>query len=136
MISEFREFAMRGNVLDLAVGVVLGAAFGKIVSGPGGRPDHAGDRQAGRRRRLQRAGTRAGAGAHGRRRQGDRRGAAALRHFLQTILDFVLVAFAVFAFVKVINKLYRKQEAAPVAAAPAEDIVLLTEIRDSLRAPR
>jgi len=57
-------------------------------------------------------------------------------HFIQTILDFVLVAFAVFLFVKVINKLYRKREEAPAPAAPAADIVLLTEIRDALRAPR
>jgi large conductance mechanosensitive channel len=55
---------------------------------------------------------------------------------MQTILDFVLVAFAVFLFVKVINKLYRKREEAPAPAAPAADIVLLTEIRDALRAPR
>ena len=53
--------------------------------------------------------------------------------FLQAVLDFVLVAFAVFLFVKAINRLYRKREEAPAPVAPAADIVLLTEIRDALR---
>jgi large conductance mechanosensitive channel len=55
-------------------------------------------------------------------------------HFLQTIFDFVIVAFAIFLFVKIINKLHRKEEAAP--AAPSAEVLLLTEIRDAVRAPR
>ena len=135
MISEFKEFAMRGNVLDLAVGVVLGAAFGKIVSSlvddlimpvlgklVGGvdfstlalvlEPAHIGP-------------------------DGKETAAAVLLrygHFIQTIFDFVLVAFAVFLFIKVINRLYRKREEAPAPEAPPADIALLTEIRDALRA--
>src|SRR6476469_7037588 len=65
--------------------------------------------------------------------------AVALRYgaFIQSIIDFTLVAFAVFLFVKVINKLHRKQESAPAAPPPpSEEVVLLTEIRDALRAPR
>jgi large conductance mechanosensitive channel len=135
MISEFKEFAMRGNVIDLAVGVVLGAAFGKIVSSlvddlimpvlgklVGGvdfstlalvlEPAHV--------------------GADGK----ETAAAVLLRygHFLQTILDFVLVAFAIFLFIKLVNRLYRKREEAPAPASPPADIVLLTEIRDALRA--
>ena len=136
MISEFKEFAMRGNVLDLAVGVVLGAAFGKIVSALVddlimpvigklvGGVDFS---------ELAMVLEPARMGADGKEIA-----AVLLRygHFIQTILDFVLVAFAVFLFVKVINKLHRKQDAAPAPVAAAEDIVLLTEIRDALRAPR
>lgn len=134
MISEFREFAMRGNVIDLAVGVVLGAAFGKIVSAlvddiimPAIGKLVGGVDFSSLAVVLEPA--RMGA-------DGKEVAAVLLRygHFMQTILDFVLVAFAVFVFVKVINKLHRKQEAAP-APTPA-DIVLLTEIRDALRAPR
>jgi large conductance mechanosensitive channel len=134
MISEFKEFAMRGNVIDLAVGVVLGAAFGRIVSSLVddvimpvlgklvGGVDFSTLAVVLEPARL---------GADGKEVA-----AVLLRYgnFLQSILDFVLVAFAIFLFVKVINKLHRRQEAA--AAAPAADIVLLTEIRDALRAPR
>jgi large conductance mechanosensitive channel len=65
--------------------------------------------------------------------------AVALRYgaFIQSIIDFTLVAFAVFLFVKVINRLHRKQEAAPAPPAePSAEVLLLTEIRDALRAPR
>jgi len=134
MISEFKEFAMRGNVIDLAVGVVLGAAFGRIVSSLVddvimpvlgklvGGVDFSTLAVVLEPARL---------GADGKEVA-----AVLLRYgnFLQSILDFVLVAFAIFLFVKVINKLHRRQEAA--AAPPAADIVLLTEIRDALRAPR
>ena len=125
---------MRGNVIDLAVGVVLGAAFGRIVSSLVddvimpvlgklvGGVDFSTLAVVLEPARL---------GA-----EGKEVAAVLLRYgnFLQSILDFVLVAFAIFLFVKVINKLHRKQEAA--AAAAAADIVLLTEIRDALRAPR
>ena len=134
MISEFKEFAMRGNVIDLAVGVVLGAAFGRIVSSLVddvimpvlgklvGGVDFSTLAVVLEPARL---------GADGKEVA-----AVLLRYgnFLQSILDFVLVAFAIFLFVKVINKLHRRLEAA--AAPPAADIVLLTEIRDALRAPR
>ena len=137
MISEFKEFAMRGNVIDLAVGVVIGGAFGKIVTslvndvvmpvigklvGGVNFSD------------LQVVLTPASMGADGKEVA-----AVALRYgaFLQSMLDFVLVAFAIFLMVKVINRLHRKQEAAPAPPAePSPEVVLLTEIRDALRAPR
>ena len=137
MISEFKEFAMRGNVIDLAVGVVIGGAFGKIVTslvndvvmpvigklvGGVNFSD------------LQVVLTPASMGADGKEVA-----AVALRYgaFLQSMLDFVLVAFAIFVMVKVINKLHRKQEAAPAPPAePSPEVLLLTEIRDALRAPR
>lgn len=135
MVSEFKEFAVRGNVIDLAVGVVIGGAFGKIVTSlvndvimpvigklVGGVNFS----------NLQVVLTPAGIGP-----DGTKIAAVALRYgaFIQSIIDFTLVAFAVFLFVKVINRLHRKQEAAP-AAPPSEEVVLLTEIRDALRAPR
>jgi large conductance mechanosensitive channel len=137
MISEFKEFAIRGNVIDLAVGVVIGGAFGKIVTSMvndvimpvigklvGGVNFS----------NLQVVLTPASMGSDGKEIA-----AVALRYgaFIQSMIDFVLVAFAVFAFVKVINKLHRKQEAAPAPPAePSPEVLLLTEIRDALRAPR
>ena len=135
MITEFKEFAMRGNVLDLAVGVVLGAAFGKIVSALVddvimpvigklvGGVDFS-------ELALVLEPARMGA-------DGKEIAAVALRYgaFIQSVVDFLLVAFAIFIFIKAINRMNRKREEAPAApAAPAEDIVLLTEIRDALRA--
>ena len=135
MISEFKEFAMRGNVIDLAVGVVLGAAFGKIVSSLvddvimpvigklAGGVDFSSLAVVLEPARM---------GADGKEVA-----AVLLRYgaFIQSIVDFLLVAFAVFVFVKVINRLYRKRLDAPSTPAPTPaDIVLLTEIRDALRA--
>jgi large conductance mechanosensitive channel len=134
LVSEFKEFAVRGNVIDLAVGVVIGGAFGKIVTSMvndvimpligklvGGVNFS----------NLQVILSPASIGPDGKEIA-----AVALRYgaFLQSIIDFTLVAFAVFLFVKVINRLHRKQEAAP--AAPSDEVLLLTEIRDALRAPR
>jgi large conductance mechanosensitive channel len=135
MISEFKEFAMRGNVVDLAVGVVIGAAFGKIVSSlvddiimpvlgsMVGGVDFSNLAVMLEPAKL---------GADGK----EVAAAVMLRygHFLQTIFDFAIVAFAIFLFVKIINKLHRKEEAAP--AAPSAEVLLLTEIRDAVRAPR
>jgi large conductance mechanosensitive channel len=134
MITEFKEFAMRGNVIDLAVGVVLGAAFGKIVTSlvndlimpvlgklVGGINFS----------QLQVVLEPAKLGADGKEIA-----AVAIRYgaFIQSVFDFVLVAFAIFLFIKAINRVHRKQEAPAAPPAPAEDIVLLTEIRDALRA--
>ena len=132
MVSEFREFIARGNVLDLAVGVVIGAAFGKIVTALvdgivmpivgialGGAsvsdwkfvlaPAH-----------LDAAGKETVA-------------EVAIRYgaFLQTIVDFLVIAFVIFLVIKAYNHMRKPAEAAP--AAPAEDVLLLRELRDSLR---
>ena len=135
MMTEFKEFAMRGNVIDLAVGVVIGGAFGKIVTSLVsdvvmpvvgkllGGVDFSD---------LAVVLSPAVIGPDGK----EAAAAVLLRYgaFIQSIVDFLLIAFAIFIAVKAINRMHRKEEAAPEApAAPAEDIVLLTEIRDALR---
>lgn len=119
MLKEFKEFAMRGNVIDLAVGVIIGAAFGKIVNSvvndivmPLLNPLI----PAGDWRTIE-----VGPGIK-------------LGSFLANSLDFLIIAFVLFLFVKVINKLKRKEveKPAPVAELPA-DVKLLAEIRDLLK---
>jgi large conductance mechanosensitive channel len=122
MMKEFKEFAMKGNVIDLAIGVVIGAAFGKIVSSlvddvitplllkPALEAVDAKDLD-----KLVIFGTvKAGV-------------------FLSAILNFIIIAFILFLIVKGINRLKRKEEAPPAPAAPPEDILLLREIRDALK---
>lgn len=123
IIKEFREFAMRGNVVDLAVGVIIGAAFGKIVSSlvadiimpPLGLLIGGIDFKL-------------------RDAQGDI--PAVVMHygvFIQNVFDFLIVAFAIFMAIKLINKLNRKKEEPAAAPAPTKEEVLLTEIRDLLK---
>ncbi|MCB0819762.1 MAG: large-conductance mechanosensitive channel protein MscL [Bacteroidetes bacterium] len=121
-MSEFKAFAMRGNVLDLAVGVVIGGAFGAIVSSLvgdiimpllgvltggldfSGLSYKVGDAEI----------------AYGK--------------FIQAIFVFIIVAFAIFSLVKGINSTKKKEEAAPAAPpAPSKEEVLLAEIRDILK---
>jgi large conductance mechanosensitive channel len=128
-LKEFREFAMRGNVVDLAVGVIIGAAFGKIVSSlvadiimpPLGLLIGGIDFK-------QFAVTLRDA-------QGDI--PAVVMHygvFIQNVFDFVIVAFAIFMAIKLINRLNRKKEETPAAPpAPSKEEVLLSEIRDLLK---
>jgi len=129
LINEFKAFAVRGNVVDMAVGIVIGAAFGKIVSSfvdgvimpPLGLliggvdfsdlaivlKDAVGDAPA----VLLRYGS-----------------------FIQTVVDFLIIAFAIFMAIKAINHLKRKEAEAPSAPpAPSKEELLLTEIRDLLR---
>jgi len=129
MLKEFREFAMRGNVVDLAVGVIIGAAFGKIVSSlvadiimpPLGLLIGGIDFK-------QFAWTLRSA-------VGDT--PAVVMHygiFIQNVFDFVIVAFAIFMAIKLINKLNRKKKEEPKAPpAPTKEEVLLAEIRDILK---
>jgi len=127
MLKEFREFAMRGNVIDLAVGVIIGAAFGKITSSlvndvimpPIG---------------FLVGGMDFSSLAITLRDKTDKAEAVQLRYgaFLNTLIDFLIIAFAIFLFVKAINTLQRKKEEAP-PQAPPEEVVLLTQIRDELR---
>jgi len=133
ILTEFKEFAMRGNVIDLAVGVVIGAAFGKIVTAlvdkiimPPlgwliGRVDFSQLAWTLSPARVAEDGTEIPAVVIG---YGD---------FLNTLVQFIIVAFAIFLVVKMINRLARKKEAEP--AAPKEEVVLLREIRDSLNKP-
>ena len=129
MLDEFKAFAVKGNVVDMAVGIIIGAAFGKIVSSVvgdlvmpplgllvGGMDfsdlaitlrDAVGDRPA---------------------------VMLAYGKFLQQVLDFTIVAFAVFLLVKGVNALKRKEAAAPSAPpTPSKEEELLAEIRDLLK---
>lgn len=135
-MQEFKEFALRGNVVDLAVGVVIGTAFGKIVTSlvqdvimpPLGAVLGGVDF---RQLHIALSGrvfpTMADA---------EKAGVPLIKYgvFIQTIVDFVIIAFAIFLAMKAINKLRREKEAPP-AEPPAtpEDIVLLREIRDALK---
>ena len=129
MLKEFKEFAVKGNVVDMAVGIVIGGAFGKIVSSfvkdvlmpPIGMllggidftsfaltlKEKVGDAEA-----------------------------VTLNYgvFVNTVIDFVIVAFAIFMVIKAMNAAKKKEEEAPAAPpAPSKEEVLLTEIRDALR---
>lgn len=126
MLKEFRDFAMRGNVVDLAVGVIIGTAFGKIVSSlvadiimpPLGVLIGGIDfKQFSLTLREANGDIPAVVMNYG--------------SFIQSIFDFVIVAFAIFMAIKVINKLYKKKEVAP--AGPSKEEVLLGEIRDLLK---
>ena len=134
MINEFREFAMRGNVVDLAVGVVIGAAFGKIVTSlvdnvimPPigyllGGVDFSDITWTLREATVNAAGEEVPAVAIG------------VGEFINTIVQFVIIAFAIFLMVRTINRLNRKPEPeAEAPAEPSEEVLLLREIRDSLR---
>ena len=131
-LSEFKEFAMRGNVIDLAVGVVIGGAFGKIITS---LVNDIVMPLVGRMlggvnfTELAVVLSPAQVGADGK----EIAAAVLLRYgaFIQSIIDFTLIALAVFMAIKVINRLQRRREEAP--AALAAEIVLLTEIRDALR---
>src|SRR5688572_23511662 len=130
VIKEFREFAVKGNVVDMAVGVVIGAAFGKIVSSlvadlimPPLGLVIGGINFTSLKLVLSEASE----------------GKAAVSwnygSFIQTVFDFVIIAWAIFLLVKGVNRLKRtheaKQEAVP--PAPPADVQLLTEIRDLLK---
>jgi large conductance mechanosensitive channel len=126
MIKEFKEFAMRGNVVDLAVGIIIGGAFGKIVTSlvndvimpPIGVLLGGVDFSS-----LAITLKQAAAGEPG----------VVIKYgsFINTVIDFVIVAFAIFLLIRAINSFKKKEEAAP--AAPPKEEVLLTEIRDLLK---
>jgi large conductance mechanosensitive channel len=137
MVKEFKEFALKGNVMDLAVGVIIGAAFGKIVTSlvddiimpvvgrvtggldfsnlylplaevpAGTAPSLAAVREVGVP-------------------------VLAWGNFVSILINFLILAFVIFQMVKMMNRLKREQPA-PAPAAPPEDVVLLREIRDALR---
>ena len=120
IVKEFREFAVKGNVVDLAVGVIIGAAFGKIVASlvedvvmPAVGSLLGGLNFSGLAVQF---------------------GAATLKYgkFIQTGVDFLIVAIVIFLAVKLINRMKREEEKPP--AAPPRQEVLLEEIRDLLKA--
>jgi large conductance mechanosensitive channel len=140
MLNEFKKFAMRGNVVDMAVGVIMGAAFGRIVDSlvkdvimppiglmlgkvdfsnlflvlkPGVSP-----------------------GPYLTLEAAQQAGAVTFNYgtFINTVISFLLVAFAVFLLIRVVNRMMEQKTGTPDAASvPPEEIVLLREIRDALR---
>jgi large conductance mechanosensitive channel len=128
MLEEFKKFAMRGNVIDLAVGVVIGGAFGKIVSSlvdqvimpPIGWIT--GGVDFSRLKWVLKPADPASKTAE-----------VAIQYgaFINTVIQFLIIAFVIFLLVKAINRLSHKQEEKP--AAPPVEVVLLTEIRDLLK---
>ena len=139
MMQEFKDFAVKGNVMDLAVGVIIGGAFGKIVTSMvddlimpivgaifgnidfsnlfiamGAIPEGTAATLAA----MKEAGV----------------PVLAYGNFITVAINFIILAFVIFMMVKQVNRMKREEEAAPAAPeAPPEDVVLLREIRDSLR---
>ena len=131
-ISEFKEFAMRGNVIDMAVGVVMGGAFGKIVSSLVGdiiMPVVGAITGGVNFTDLKLTLKEAAEGAP----------AVTINYgsFIQTMVDFLIIAFCIFCVIKALNtlknKLPKEEEAAPAEPETPADIALLTEIRDLLK---
>ncbi|MCU0363008.1 MAG: large-conductance mechanosensitive channel protein MscL [Bacteroidales bacterium] len=129
LLDEFKAFAMRGNVVDLAVGIIIGAAFGKIVSSvvadlimpPIGLL--VGGVNFTDLKIVMKAAT-------------ETAPAVTLNYgnFIQVVFDFVIVAFSVFLVIKAMNAAKKKEEAAPAAPpAPSKEETLLAEIRDLLK---
>jgi large conductance mechanosensitive channel len=135
MLKEFREFAMKGNVVDLAVGVIIGAAFGAIVSSlvadvimPLIGAVTGGLDFSNYFTPLSNAVT------AGNLADAKKQGAVlAWGNFLTLTLNFVIVAFVLFMVVRAMNRLKRRDEAAPAPAKPSREEELLTEIRDLLK---
>jgi len=133
IIKEFKEFAMRGNVMDMAVGVVIGGAFGKIVSSlvsdvimPFISVITGGVNFTQWKFVLKQAVM-----------QGETvvspEVAVNYGIFIQVIFDFLIIAFSIFLVIKAINKMNRKKEEPAAPETPPEDVVLLKEIRDLLK---
>lgn len=134
MLKEFKEFAMRGNVVDLAVGVIIGAAFGKIVTSLTndvimpvvglllGKVD------------FSSLFVNLTGGDFASLKAAEDAGAPVLKYgvFINTVLDFVILAFIIFMMVRAMNKM-KKAEPPPPPPGPTPDQVLLKEIRDALK---
>jgi large conductance mechanosensitive channel len=141
LLKEFREFAMKGNVLDMAIGIVIGAAFGTIVSSfvADLLMPLIGLLTGGLDFSNQFAVLKEGAtpGPYPSPAAATEAGAVTLNYgvFITHVVSFVIVAFAIFLVVKAMNSLKKKEEAAPAAPPePSKSEVLLEEIRDALRA--
>lgn len=134
LLKEFKEFATKGNVLDLAVGVIIGGAFGKIVSSlvadiimpPIGL-------LIGGVKFTDLKITLKGAVPAAPGQAGQDAVTMNIGNFIQAAFDFLIVAAAIFMLVKLVNSLKRKKEEAPAPATVSREVELLTEIRDLLR---
>jgi large conductance mechanosensitive channel len=122
IINEFKTFAMRGNVIDMAVGIIIGAAFGKIVTSIVGDVI------------MPVIGLFVGGLNFTTLQFTVGESVIKYGNFIQVTFDFTIVAFAIFMLIKGLNSLKKKEEAAPSAPpAPSAEVVLLTEIRDLLK---
>lgn len=129
VLKEFKAFAMKGNVVDMAVGIIIGAAFGKIVSSLVADVI------------MPSVGILAGGVNFSELsisvpslKEGNPDVILNYGNFIQVTFDFIIVAFAIFMLIKLINSTKKKQEEAPAAPpAPSKEEVLLTEIRDLLK---
>ena len=134
MLKEFKEFAMKGNVVDMAVGIIIGGAFGKIISSavadvimPPIGLALGGVNFTDLKLKLSDAVM-----------EGDKvvKEAVTINYgnFLQVTVDFLIIAFVIFMMIKAMNSMKKKEEAAPAAPPPpSEEVVLLRQIRDSLK---
>ena len=135
MMSEFKEFALKGNVMDMAVGIIIGGAFGKIVASlvndllmPLVGLAMGGVSFADLYTALD-------GNTYESLAVAEEAGAAVFKYgaFIQSTIDFVIIAFVIFMMVRAMNNMRKKEEEAPAAPPePSEEVVLLTEIRDSL----
>jgi large conductance mechanosensitive channel len=136
IIQEFKEFAVKGNMVDLAVAVIIGGAFGKIIDSLvkdvimpmiglllGGVD-------------FRNLFVTLGSASYATLAEAEKAGAAVLRYgaFIQTVVDFLIIAWVIFIVIKAINRMKREQPAA-APAAPPEEVMLLREIRDAVRRP-
>jgi large conductance mechanosensitive channel len=129
MVKEFKEFAMKGNVVDMAVGIIIGGAFGKIIS------SFVGDVL------MPPIGLMLGGVDFSSLALTLKPGAEGVQPvllkygvFINTVIDFLIIAFAIFMVIKGMNSFKKKQEEAPAAPPePPADVKLLTEIRDLLK---
>ena len=135
MASEFKEFALKGNVMDMAVGIIIGGAFGKIIAslvndvlmpvvglalGGVSFTDLFASLDGNSYDSLAAA---------------EEGGAAVMKYgaFLQNVVDFVIIAFVIFMMIRAMNNMRKKEEEAPAAPPePSDEVKILTEIRDSL----
>jgi len=135
MLQEFKKFAMRGNVVDMAVGIIIGAAFGKIVSSlvsdiimpPIGMIMGNVD--------FSQLFINISGAEYATLAAAQEAGAATINYgvFINTVLDFVIVAFAIFMVIRGMNNMKKKEEEKPAEPAkPSEEVLLLQEIRDAL----
>jgi large conductance mechanosensitive channel len=137
MLKEFRDFAMKGNVVDMAVGVIIGGAFGKIVGSlvsdvlmpPIGKLMGGVD--------FSNLFLTLGPGSYATLEEARKAGAVTVNYglFLNSVINFIIVAFCVFAVVKALSMAKKKEAAAaaPAPAAPPREVVVLEEIRDLLK---
>ncbi len=122
MLKEFKEFAMRGNVIDMAVGIIIGGAFGKIVS------------SFVKDVLMPLIGLLLGGINFSDLSLTVGKASVKYGKFIQSVVDFVIIAFAIFLAIKAINSMKKKEEEKPAAPpAPSKEETLLSEIRDLLK---